>query len=66
MAERTLPPVSHGGERAELILTPEDSDEARRVIVEVTPRWRAAAQSQRVDWSTATLQRVIEGRHVRI
>jgi len=56
----------HRDTHIELILTPEDSDETRRVIVEVTPRWRAAMKAQGVDWATATLQRVIEGHNVRI
>lgn len=38
--------------------------ETERVIVEVTPRWRAAMQAQGVDWSTAGLQALI-GKRVR-
>ncbi len=56
----------HRDTHIELILTPADSQETQRVIVEVTPRWRAAMKAQGVDWSTTTLQRVIEGRTVRI
>ena len=38
--------------------------ETERVIVEVTPRWRAAMQAQGVDWSTQGLQALI-GKRVR-
>lgn len=38
--------------------------ETERVIVEVTPRWRAAMQAQGVDWSTQGLQSLI-GKRVR-
>ena len=36
------------------------------MIVEVTPRWRAAMQQDSVDWSTATLQQTVEGHWARV
>ena len=36
----------------ELVLSPGDSAKIRRVIVEVTPRWRAAMHAHGVNWST--------------
>jgi len=54
----------HRDAHIELILTPDDSAQTRRVIVEVTPRWRAAAESHGVDWSTASLARSLTGRRV--
>src|SRR5713226_2917472 len=50
----------------ELVLSPDDSAKSRRVIVEVTPRWRAAMQAQGEDWSTSALKATIEGHWVRI
>jgi hypothetical protein len=41
-----------------------DAPETERVIVEVTPRWRAAMQAQGVDWSTPVLHALI-GKRVR-
>jgi len=38
--------------------------ETRRVIVEVTPRWRAALASHGVDWSTHALQQLLTGKRV--
>jgi hypothetical protein len=49
----------------ELTLDPSDTDPTRRVIVEVTPRWRAAMLAAGEDWSTQALQHTIEGRWVR-
>jgi len=39
-------------------------DSTKRVIVEVTPRWRAEMRSLGVDWSTQGLQS-LKGKHVR-
>lgn len=41
-----------------------DAPEAERVIVEVTPRWRAAMQAAGIDWTTPALQALI-GKKVR-
>jgi hypothetical protein len=57
---------AHRDSHIELVASPSDTEETRRMIVEVTPRWRAAAQAQGVDWSTATLQHTIEGHWVRV
>lgn len=43
-----------------------DAVETQRVIVEVTPRWRAKMQAQGVDWSTSALQSSLTGQHVRV
>lgn len=56
----------HRDAHIELVLGPSDTAETRRVIVEVTPRWRAAYKDIGVDWSTATLQNTIERRWVRV
>jgi hypothetical protein len=37
-----------------------------RVVVEVTPRWRAAMRDAGVDWSTAALRAALLGRRVRV
>ncbi len=50
----------------ELVLSPMDSAANRRVIAEVTPRWRAAMQVQGVDWSTSALKAAIEGHWVKV
>lgn len=50
----------------ELVLSPDDSSKNRRVIVEVTPRWRAAEQARGVDWSTSALKAAIEGHWVKV
>lgn len=54
----------HRDTHIELILTPDDSAPTRRVIVEVTPRWRAAAASHGVDWSMAALAGSLTGHRV--
>jgi SH3-like domain-containing protein len=46
------------------IATTLGADSTRRVIVEVTPRWRAEMQSLGVDWTTAGLQ-ALKGKRVR-
>jgi len=40
--------------------------EAKHVIVEVTPRWRAAMAAKGVDWETDTLRERLLGRCVRV
>src|ERR1051325_5058973 len=50
----------------ELALSASDSAPNRRVIVEVTPRLRAAMKKQGVDWSTKNLQAQINHQQVRI
>lgn len=50
----------------ELVLDPMHPDASRRVVVEVTPRWRARMAAQGVDWSTPALRRQILGRWVRV
>ncbi len=50
----------------ELVLSPNDSAKNRWVIIEVTPRWRAAMLEQGVDWSTSALRATIEGHRVKV
>jgi hypothetical protein len=50
----------------ELVLNPMDSSGTRRVIVEVTPRWRAIMAARGVDWSTGALRDHFLGRRVRV
>jgi len=50
----------------ELVMNPMDSSATRRVIVEVTPRWRAIMASWEVDWSTRALRDHFLGRWVRV
>ncbi len=50
----------------ELVLDPMNSGEIRRVIVEVTPRWRAIEAEKGVDWSTPALRDKFFGRWVRV
>ncbi len=50
----------------ELVLDPMNGGGTRRVIVEVTPRWRAMLAARGVDWSTPTLRRQYLGRWVRV
>jgi hypothetical protein len=50
----------------ELVLDPMNSSEDRRVIVEVTPRWRSIAQQRGDDWSTPALRDHLQGRWVRV
>lgn len=56
----------HRDSHIELVLSPSDTAAIRRVIVEVTPRWRAAAKQRGIDWSTTSLQQLIEGHWVRV
>ncbi len=50
----------------ELILNPAHQQPVKRVIVEVTPRWRAIMKQQGIDWSTAALQKALTGHWVRV
>lgn len=45
----------------EIIADPTDTAQRKRVIVEVTPRWRALMARQGVDWSTDHLKALLEG-----
>ncbi len=56
----------HEDTHIELVLSPLDGAPNRRMIVEVTPRWRAAMQAQGVDWSTSALKASIEGHWVKV
>lgn len=50
----------------ELVFDPMNNSEGRRVIVEVTPRWRSIAQQRGEDWSTRALRDQLQGRWVRV
>ena len=50
----------------ELVLDPMQSGAKQRMIVEVTPRWRAIMAERGVDWSTQTLRDGLLGRWVRV
>lgn len=50
----------------ELVLDPMRSSASRRVVVEVTPRWRAMVAARGVDWSTRALRTAYLGRWVRV
>lgn len=50
----------------ELVLDPMDSGAVQRVIVEVTPRWRAMMAEKGVDWSTRALRDRFLGRWVKV
>ncbi len=50
----------------ELVLDPMNEGGPQRVIVEVTPRWRALMAAKGVDWSTPTLRKAYLGRWVRV
>jgi len=43
-----------------------NAPETQRVIVEVTPRLRAQMKAQAVDWTTATLQKKLQGKWVEV
>lgn len=49
----------------ELAQTP-DAAKNERIIVEVTPRWRALMAGQGVDWSTPTLEQSLPRHQVRV
>lgn len=57
---------SHRDTHIELVLDPITSGEARRVIVEVTPRMRTLAEQRGEDWSTSSLRDHVQGRWVRV
>jgi hypothetical protein len=50
----------------ELVLDPMAGSPSQRVIVEVTPRWRAIMAAQRVDWSTRTLREWLLGSWIKV
>jgi len=50
----------------ELVLDPMAGSPARRVIVEVTPRWRAIMAAQGADWSTRALRDRLLGRWIKV
>ncbi len=47
-------------------LVPNAEHREQKVIVEVTPRWRAIMAQRGVDWSTAALRDTLRGRWVRV
>jgi hypothetical protein len=49
----------------DVVLDPQDQRKVVRVIVEVTPRWRAFMSTQGEHWTTGALEDAIEGRWVR-
>jgi len=49
----------------EVVLGPQDTLKTSRLIVEVTPRWRAFLATQGEDWTTRALDQRLEGRWVR-
>ena len=57
---------AHTDTHIELVLALNDSGPARRVIVEVTPRERAIAASNHVDWSTQNLRKILLKRQVKV
>ncbi len=61
-----LPGAENQDTHIELTPGPTDTDPTRRVVVEVTPRWRAAMAAAGVDWSTRGIRRDYEGRWVRV
>ena len=50
----------------ELVLDPMAGSSSQRVIVEVTPRWRAIMTAQGVDWSTRALRDRVLGRWIKV
>ena len=50
----------------ELTLEPNNADEAKHVIVEVTPRWRSEMATRGEDWSTPALRRQLLGRWIEV
>lgn len=49
----------------DVVLDPQDQSKAARLIVEVTPRWRAFMSTQGENWTTGSLSQTLEGRWVR-
>lgn len=50
----------------ELVLAATDSAPARRVVAEITPRWRHSMALLGEDWSTTAIRQRFKGRRVRI
>lgn len=50
----------------ELVLGPREETPTERVVVEVTPRWRARMRARGFDWSTRALARRLTGHWVRL
>jgi hypothetical protein len=50
----------------ELVLDPMAGSPTQRVIVEVTPRWRAIMAAQGADWSTRALRDRLLGRWIKV
>ena len=50
----------------EMVVDPASASGPHRVVVEVTPRWRAIMASRGVDWSTGALRKNYLGRWVRV
>lgn len=50
----------------ELVLDPMAGATTQRVIVEVTPRWRAMMAAQGLDWSTRALRDRLLGRWIKV
>ena len=50
----------------ELTLEPDNADEAKHVIAEVMPRWRALLDQQGQNWSTSMLRQKLLGRWVEV
>jgi hypothetical protein len=57
---------THVDAHIELALSPTDTLKNRRVVVEITPRWREAMKAAGVDWSTQTLQHALEHHWIRV
>ena len=56
---------NHRDAHIELLLVPTDTAKQRRVVVEITPRWRAFMGSRGEDWSTPTLKTRLEKKWAR-
>jgi hypothetical protein len=50
----------------ELVLDPMNAGASKRLIVEVTPRWRRIMQEKGVDWTTRGLRKALLGRWVKV
>ncbi len=50
----------------ELVLDPMRAEAAKRVIVEVTPRWRAMMKEKGADWTTKALRQRLLGRWIKV
>jgi hypothetical protein len=50
----------------ELVLDPMKSDGTKRVIAEVTPRWREKMKAKGIDWTTKQLRKRFLGRWVKV